>query len=992
MAETATEEKKEKAGAFSGMLYTATVTAEGAGAVCDEEVKVDITDAGIRLNLMRIAIINRSKKHQPLVLKDITEEQFKEYKGEGLPPLSLSNYKYALTTIRTGFLYIVNETDEKGWSEWVINDASGLSEILQDEADKDLRDVSKKSRKLKQYLASPSDLLYIAYSDVQWSAAYWEKMRTDCEARAKRMQIFDASKQVSKTVQPNVLGPVQAQENVSCLAEDKSKLNNTQFFFNQAFADAENNEIDYDIDPVICLHDPVGVAQELTSFLDYYWLKMESLLISMKIGVTQLDVEKALRQNKDPKSLQNKEDLEQIEALHKIAVTLKAVAYSGEDIEDKLIHARNGIEIERINKVLAAPERLKIKKSISKIRTQLFDFLDGDYFGLVVDDYLENCDDTINYVKFSKAHWLKKAAMMPNAMDVALENKNESAQWGGEENDRGRKFVNDIVNERNHVGKILNTPSVVSDIEKEVNKAKYALILDSFFELTKSVFKDGPEALQVTVAMVNRVHIGSKGNINKAAFKVQELGELFIETNLGRSDFFKKTINLNKKTLKAFKKINKGNKLSHKYMKLKKAKLITFTKPFEDFLIKNDPSNTLDKINGSKIWLKLLRNISMVNVAMTGTNILRSGDYFQGFLNISKFGVAITEAYMALESIKALKFTDEFVIEAFDKHLRRIGKVAGYAGGLIDAGESAYNFWQRDFDAGMAYGGAAAAGVAGTWFLLSAANFWNPAGIILLIGAVGLGIWAGTLEDTPIEMVAKNGIFGPAPTIRRGAKIKFPATGYLSLLKFHIKEDVRDGMHKLGFTDLEDLPEQYRQVLNALASPNVILKANKKSSQSSQALYMGDMAGETIISYRIDELLVQASFGSFLNSIDQLDFKLLYLANGFGGSVQILSNEDHIKQQKIIKEESGLVKGQFVLNTSGSSIGEKAVLIVACKIEAFKGQFFPINKKGQEVYVAALTNVHVEQHLINLYYNGYDSKLISGTIQELTKEKVWKNA
>ena len=985
MAETTTE---DKAGTYSGILYTATVTAEGGGTVCEDEVKVKITDSGIRLNLMRIAIINRSKKYQPKVLKDITEEQFKEYNGEGLTPLSLSNYKYALTNLRTGYIYVVNEGNENDWSEWIVNDANELTEIVQDEANKDFREPTSESRELEQYTCSPNDLLYIAYSDVQWSAAYWEKMRTDCDARAIRMQVFDASKHVSKTVQPNILGPVKAQEHVSCLPENQWGINILQKKFDYSSADAENNELDYDLDTVVCLHDPIGIAEELSSFLDYYWLKMDSLLISMKIGVSQLEVEKALRKGKDPRSLQNQEDLKQIEALHNIAVTLKAVSYSNDDIEDKLIHSRGGIKIDRINNVLAAPERLKIKKAISKIRTQLFDFLDDDYFGLVIDDYLENDNDTLNFVKYSKSHWIKRAAHMPNAKDAALENKSESAQWGGEANDRGKKFVTDVINGNNHIGKILNKPSVINDIESKVNYSKYALILDNFFELTKSVFNDGPKALEGATSLINGLHVGTKGKINKAAFKIEEIGTLFIESNLGRSDFFKKTINLNKKTLKAFNKINKANK-----SKIQKTKLITFSKSFEDFLKNNNPSDTLDKINGSKPWLKMLRNLSMINVGMTSVNIFRSGDQVQLGLNLAKFGLAITDTHLALKNIQALKITDDAAKKAFEKQLSKISKRAGYAGALIDASESAYNFWQRDFDAGITYAGAAATGALGTLFLLGLSNAWNPAGIALLIGAIVLSIMAGKFEDSPIEIVAKNGIFGPVPTLRGGSKINFSShKGYINLIKYHIKENVRDRMHVKGFTDLEDLQEQYRQVLNALASPNVTLKANKKSNQSSQALYMGDMAGETIISYRIDQLLVQASFGSFLNSFNQLEFKLLYLPNGFGGTVQTLNNEDHIKSQKIIKEENGLTKGQFIVNTSAENIGSKAIIIVACKIQAFKDQFYPINKKGEEAYVAALTNIHVEQHMINLYYNGYDSKLITGPIKHLTKEKTWKNA
>jgi len=290
------------------VLFNATVTAEGAGTVCEEEANINVTEDGIRLNLMRIALINRSKKHQPKTLKDISEEQFKEYTAEGLPKIQLSRYKYALTNLNVGFLYIVNENDEKGWSEWEIGESNELTEITKEnQTDKDFRITTSDSITLKQYVAKTNELLYIAYSEVQWSAAYWKKMRTDCEARAERMQLFDASEHVQKKPQPNVIGPVQAQEHTSCIPEDQVGLNFLQNAFSTAQSDAKTKKTDYDIDVVICIHDPIGIAEELISFLDYYWLKMDSLLISMKIGVNQSEVEKALRKNKDPKTLQKKE-------------------------------------------------------------------------------------------------------------------------------------------------------------------------------------------------------------------------------------------------------------------------------------------------------------------------------------------------------------------------------------------------------------------------------------------------------------------------------------------------------------------------------------------------------------------------------------------------------------------------------------------------------------------------------------------------------------
>jgi len=587
MSDSTTQEE-QKIGAFNGKLGKLIFKCEGGGAISDDSSELEIEKKGIRINLMRIALINRTPKYSPIMFEGLNPNEFSPLETPGGAPdiKDLSNYVYASTGLRPGFIYVINESGNDGWSEWSLDLGGCFNEIDKSQSEEDFRAVLSGALRIDQYVAKTTDVLWFAFSEVQWSSSYFKSMRDNSSKRIERMQKYDLTKHTNNEPQDNSSTWDERKNNLIFIPEDNSEFQGFTNNFKISLAEENYNTENYKLDGTLCLHDPVGVLEELSSYLRYLWLRMDALLISMKTGIGLDEAEKCLRNGTDPRELQKAEDLNQIEALHNIAVNLRGVAYASEENQEDLIEAWWGVDIDRLNKVLALDDRLAIKKKIAKAREFLVAFVDSDYYGKILDDYLTNCDENIEYAKYTKSGWLSQIGQMPNDRDALMETKDEARQWKAED-DIGKQFIKDVLEGKNHIGKIFTTPTLIEEIEGKINWEKYIAVSDNFFEFSKSVFKDGPDTLGKVVKMLNTTRVKLNGVLISTTYQITDIGTAFRKTELGRSDFIKKTLNINKKSIKAFEKINK--RYTNQFDKVLKSKQITFTKTFENAL-KNDPT------------------------------------------------------------------------------------------------------------------------------------------------------------------------------------------------------------------------------------------------------------------------------------------------------------------------------------------------------------------------------------------------------------------
>lgn len=139
MSEIAINE--EKAGTYNGKLGTLVFKCEGGGAISEDSGELEIEKSGIRINLMRVALINRTSKYAPLMLEGVEKNDFMPLSTpKGAPEISLSNYTYAGTGLRSGFIYVINECDNSKFSEWSVDIGGSLTEIHNDLVTEDIRE------------------------------------------------------------------------------------------------------------------------------------------------------------------------------------------------------------------------------------------------------------------------------------------------------------------------------------------------------------------------------------------------------------------------------------------------------------------------------------------------------------------------------------------------------------------------------------------------------------------------------------------------------------------------------------------------------------------------------------------------------------------------------------------------------------------------------------------------------------------------------------
>lgn len=1016
MAETATEEKKEKAGAFSGMLYTATVTAEGAGAVCEEEAKVDITDAGIRINLFRIALINRNSQFAPLMFEGVGQNDFSALAPpEGAPeiPTDFSSYTYASTGIREGYLYVINEADENGFSEWLIGFGGQLTEVDISDLSLDERDVKEGGLKINQYIAQPTDILWFAYSEIQWSAAYFESLRTDQPKREARMQQYNLVKHTNNEEQECSETSDLIKNSTVFVQEQIGELGIYNNSLKIEPADEQvNNELGYKQHANLCLNDSVGIIREISLHLTYQWTKMDALIMSLKIGVDSKKVYNALRTGVDPKSLQSKENLKQIDALFNMAITLKSVAFSNEDNIKKI---GKKIDAERLNNLLAPQERTELKNKIKLTRDFFADFLDCNHYATIENDYKENTQERKSDAKKVKAELVKELVQLPNFKDSFLESEQERNQWTTV-NDKGTNTIKKALKGENTIGKIFNEPTVLESAESTAVLTKVFAVVNALFDVAKGMITEGDEIADIWKDTINK----NKIKTDKYFDGIEDIYEYTTvkdaQRNSNKHSYVDKVLNVNVKTKRLFN--DAYSELGEEISDFVYAKQLTFTKAFQEASSKEFLEKASAFQNGV-FWKKTLRNVSFLNLAFATTGMRKFDDKFQFALNVAKLTSALGEAYIAIEYVKLtrrnLDEAGEIVLKGFAK---RTSVRLAYAGPAIDVAEAGYNFWQRDYDAALAYSGSAAMGVAALFLISGTANGWNPAGWLMVLGGIGLGVYASFLEDTPLETIAKNGVFqkielNKSVYILGGFGVaanyfykKYKGNedalkqkeNYTAQINAHVALENREALHDdLGFSKWIDYTEQHKDLMDILGGGvlKVVIDDTFHLKDRDDSLQGGFSATILHEYHRVTKINISISFGTYLTNPDILDYKIIHLKKGLGTASADVTKQLKVPNDKIkiIKEKDKAPRAEFtVYLNSLSATDDKEEILILARIKMSGDQYFPIRSNNENRYLASrIPLIEFRQGSMSPgIMTNQDKRMVVGTEKELNSKEKWK--
>lgn len=805
------------------------------------------------------------------------------------------------------------------------------------------------------------------------------------------MQKFDCTKHVSNQSQDGVTSYDVIQKSILFPAEGRLDQSRMQSVILSAQVDDDNNLDDFSSDAMLCLYDPMDVFRELSNYLKYLWVRMESLLISLKTGVPMDDVEKSLRKSIDPKTLQENDKLKQIEALHNIAVNIRAVGFANEKNIDKIGEEIDG---ERLAKILAVDKRKLLKDKIQQARLIFIKFLESDYYKLISNDIIENIPERIAYAKYEKAQLLLELGQMPNFKDTHIETPEESKSWNYK-SDEGIAFLKELVKNNNTIGKVFDTPTILESIEGAGNYTKWIAISDSILEMVKSLFEDGDEMLIDIERILNRVRPKIKDQLIGSVYAISELGKEFrkMDNGLGRIKFVRKTLNINKKSLKEFKKT--GKKYFKELDKILYSKQLTFSKAFENAL-QSDLGEEIDGLQSSGRWQRLLRNVSFINLGLATAGLRKSDNKYQKGLNAIKFLVAVGDAHVAMRNVKGLnlaKTSSIEVVEAFGKATTKRAAAVGYVGVLIDAGEAGLNFWERDYDAAVAYSGAVAASLVGILITTGVVNGWNPLGWAAIIAGLALGFYAAFLEDSPMERIAKNGVFGEIPTSWFQNVVSFNGD-YLTQINQHIKLEVRNALHKDGFKDWADYPTQYRSLMDILVSGRVKINPVESSLyQFKDDKYIGTERGSVTYSYKgVGECTIDLTFGGYLNSVDQLNYEILYFKNGLGTNFEIIDSKNSVIKTELIKNSVGLFQAKIHISLAINFVHENGKIMVLSRIAINSGTYLPVpDDSGAARYVAAILSTVIKTSTFYFGERTYmNNNVVTGTKTKLTSTTQWR--
>jgi len=995
MAEETLEEYQKKAFKTEKAKFTFTAKASG---VEETEASAPLKTHNYKFHIyfLRYILFPTKKINETNSAYKYDKELQSEVFPDSFDPKDapkIDGFDYYYSTAYSGFLYLYDEDSNK-WQEFAI-DEFGLTKILwkKDSNGKypDIRPTSEEKAKQFYPVKEYEKNLWVCFSPLQWSASYAQEVLTSDEKRSSRMQKISCEEW--KGENPCMTDALSTKD-ISAAFYPNS-WNNPQTSVQKSVFKSATQELSCDDDGndygnmCFALHDYYGIGLDMSAYLKHMWLEMNYLLIGLKTGVALSKIENCLINKKDnPESLaKNNHQLSQAKALFNLASTWKTIALINEENKEDLVECWGGLDMDRIDKVLGKKQRDTIKKEINTSRKNLLTYLKSDYYKKSEKDFTELTGQNLADAKTLNLLLLQQLATPPNKLDGFLETKEELQKWSKDETNKDvLSFIKDQLQGKGVIGNIIEKKSILEKVEDHSNLLKTFGIVNAILDIFTDLTDNGEEILSALNTLINKNVI--KGFNDLASEGIIEISELYTEyrrTDLG--EFTEEALNIDKNTRIAFQQaLKKGVSRTDSFMK---SKQLVFSKSFEKAM-RSKITSKATQFQDSPTWKKLLRNLSAINFGLAAFGIRKSENLFEKYLSVSKIIQGSADLVYAQKAYSYKKMG-----LALTDGIERFGKVTGYVGAIIDAGESAYNFWERDYDAGVVYGTAAItsaasiaifsytstiAAAAGTLGVAGTTMSWNVAGWACLLAAAGMGFYAAYLEDSPLERLAKNGIFSRKATKHLANE---PKDDPIALIQQHLSHV--DPMHKTGFTAWENLNNQYRTLMNLLINGRITITSNESveypinNSSNPRTLQLSK-------SYEVTQFVMELDFGGYLVDPDDLHIQIVYYPQGRdAGNPQVLSEAERLRYTHSLRLQTQKGKNakaiytfnipdRYRLNSKNESINEDADLMIMAYLSVSngRGQQVPIAEKdGTPNYIAAIHALQIKRHHPAKYRTDY---------------------
>ena len=335
-----------------------------------ESVKSPVlqVNLGVCLRLFRYGLIH----------KDIPDGY--AYEGENTEGLSpekaplVENYKYCRKPLKEGYLYVYNEKGEHMgiWYEYEIIYGRFLM-IVWEGNDKDIRQSKPGTEAVDSLHVDRRGCVSIAYSPVQWTARYTREIMNDEQRRNHRMQKIDIEEWFRCFSLPDMTDIDNASV-ILTYSEDERDTVNTNRVMRDMRIDKKAQDKNWSL--YVTLHSPIDCAEDICK--DIYANNRE---LSQLITPSE--------DFQDPSS--------EHFLLQAHAIAFYQLLYGKERNNEKLKKLQDAIVSEDfLKKMLDVEKRNTIKNRINERRKSLLQFIDNDYYRMVMEELGKQTPDNRN--------------------------------------------------------------------------------------------------------------------------------------------------------------------------------------------------------------------------------------------------------------------------------------------------------------------------------------------------------------------------------------------------------------------------------------------------------------------------------------------------------------------------------------------------------------------------------------------------------------------
>ncbi|WP_062055663.1 toxin VasX [Aquimarina longa] len=379
----------------------------------------------------------------------------------------IENCFYGETFLREGYIYLLFENRDDLWLEYQTVRGGGLKPIIWEQGstiagNDGFYDVRQPDNTIidSGISVAQCDVVWVAFSDVQWSVAYHQKMRSDTSARAARMQRIECT-----GLQPNEEIPgVKSYDQVDavCTAEQQTEARWIHHRLEQVQLEDTDPELKEDM--FIILEDPVGIVSDLHHILANKVLEHKAMVDAVRSGETHQQAINRLEKGdiippvpepayqhlfslalscyqmvyNSPKTIQKYDgggkgiDLLQVHPgdttiNRRITKTGTVTTYSNTQLA-----LGYGLNREKLIEILGVNKRRELRDTVLTYRTALGNLLQDPYLSPYLEDYLHNTSEHRLWGRADFLTYLEHIVSTPHTYERHLLLHNElvrTDQW-----------------------------------------------------------------------------------------------------------------------------------------------------------------------------------------------------------------------------------------------------------------------------------------------------------------------------------------------------------------------------------------------------------------------------------------------------------------------------------------------------------------------------------------------------------------------------------